>query len=116
MNLDINHIISNVAIALIAMSIAGVIKMLFALAISRRMALKGSVIHISRRIFPTLRNAALYLVCFWFFISQLRALIELPGPPMRMDTLLIAFWTWWLVWLFTELVAGKPFFPAPKAD
>lgn len=109
MNFDMNSIVSNVAITLITMSIAGVIKMLFNLAKSKRMALKGLAIQANRRMFPTMRNFGLYFVSFWFFITQLHVLVDQPGPPTRLDTMLIAFWTWWLVWLFTQLIAGKPF-------
>lgn len=67
---------------------------------------------------PTLAraiDAALYIVCFSFFIYQLRVLMDQAGQPSRSEVLVIAFWVWWFLWLLTELLAGKPFVGGARA-
>ncbi|MGH6625165.1 MAG: hypothetical protein ACRECD_01235 [Burkholderiaceae bacterium] len=69
---------------------------------------KGVASSATRKMLPTVLSAAQYTFVFWFFITQLRSLIEQPGPPSRADTALIAFWTCWAVLMFVRVLAGRP--------
>jgi hypothetical protein len=69
---------------------------------------KGVASSATMKILPIVLEAAVFIALFWYFFTQLRSLIEQPGPPSREDTALIAFWTFWALAVFLRLLAGKP--------
>jgi hypothetical protein len=67
---------------------------------------KGAPAIAMKRTLPTVFNILWYLALLWFFFMQLKQLVDQAGPPSRMDTLLIAFWTWWALFVVSDMM-GK---------
>lgn len=101
--------VTNVASALTMLILPWVIVTLYSFIKTRTKWLMGNDNQVSSKTFPRSLPTALRLgvfgFIFWFLITQLRALVDAPGPPTRLDTLLISFWTSWLVLVFLKLLA-----------
>jgi len=65
---------------------------------------KGNAPDAMKKALPTVFNILWYLALLWFFFMQLKQLVDQAGPPSRMDTLLIAFWTWWALFVVSDMM------------
>lgn len=55
----------------------------------------GQLAKLYRVSLPKLLNALWYAAIVWFLWTQLQPLLVATGAPSRIESLLIAFWTWW---------------------
>ena len=75
---------------------------------------KGVAIMVTKRIWPKVFNAAVYIGMFWFTISRLFFLVTWDGPVQRTDVLLIAVFTGLFFATLAALVVGAEPWPSTQ--
>jgi hypothetical protein len=77
---------------------------------------KGVAIAVTKRIFPTVFNASVYLAALYFSISRLVFLVSQDGPVVRVDVLLISFFTAFFTVTIVAIALGAEIWPTAKAE
>lgn len=99
--MDISSILADVPSALVASAITAAAGWLFGHLKDRyrekASSLRAAATTATTKILPPVFRILIDFLIFWFLIHQLREVVTDAAPLTRSDALVIAFWTWWLM-------------------